>query len=92
VTTEQRVYITLNEFLEIEIGCKHEGCEAKISWPVEKNRLVDRCPSCKGEWFAIPKDARRDHLTDLLEGIRNLRNNFDGAKFDLRIRINPNAA
>ena len=92
MTAEQRVYVTLNEFLEIEIGCKHDGCNAKISWPVEQHRVVDRCPSCHREWFSIPKDSRREHLAALLEALRNLRNNFEGSKFDLRIRINPDAA
>ena len=90
MTTEQRVYITLNELGEIELTCKYEGCNVKFSWPIEKQFIGnDRCPGCNQEWFS-DRDARKHHLKSFLKALYDLRESFSGAKFDLRIRLNQN--
>lgn len=91
MTAEQRVYITVDEFLEVEMRCKHAGCEAIFSWPIEYARIDSNCPNCKKEWFSGEEDSRKDHLLNFMKELRELRNNFKGAKLDIRIRINPNA-
>jgi hypothetical protein len=92
MTTEERTYITLNELSEIELTCEHEGCRVKFSWPIEKQFVGDdRCPGCNQEWFS-DRDARKQHLKVLLKALSDLKSSLSGAKFDLRIRLNQNAA
>lgn len=89
MTTEQRVYITVNELLEIEFRCKQ--CKVVFAWPLDANGFrVNDCPGCKQEWFS-EDDHRRKNLDKLLIALRGFRETLADANFELRLRVAPHA-
>ncbi len=88
MTTEQRVYITVNDLLEIEFRCKK--CKVIFAWPLEEtgNFRVNDCPGCNTEWFSEPQfDSRRKNLDELLHALRGFRETLANANFNLYLRV-----
>jgi hypothetical protein len=89
MTTEQRVYITVNELLEIEFRCKE--CHVVFSWPITSGGFqIDNCPGCNREWLSRGVDQRRTNLNHLLIALRAL-SNLSESDFELRFRVAPHA-
>lgn len=89
MTKEERTYITLDEFQELEFACGYDGCGCRYSCPINKwAELPDRCPKCNKEWFRAP-DYRHDPLKQSL--VLFLNNLEECAKarpnFALRFRL-----
>jgi len=91
MTTEQRVYITVNELLEIEFRCKK--CHVVFAWPLAAATgfRVNNCPGYNTDWFG-EMDHRRKNLDQILIALRGFRETLADANFELRFRITPHAA
>lgn len=88
MTQEQRVFITADDVLELELCCTNDRCNARISYPVSKGfspPIV--CPSCNQSWFMPGRDdERKTLLYSFVDSIKKMRE-LKSLPFTLRMRV-----
>jgi hypothetical protein len=87
VTREERVFVGVEDLLEIELSCSNERCKIRVSCPLSKGFNVPNvCPSCNEVWFLMGNDERKTAMYNFFDSLKALRE-MKSVPFGLRFRV-----